>query len=423
MKSNNEITCNGPQGEASPLVFDLASAEFVFNPYPTYRRLLNEAPIYHCEERDFYYVSGLSYVKSLFLDSRASSDRVKPMVANLSEAQRQAVDPLISSLSKWLLFQDPPEHTPVRKLVNQALSSKTIKLLEPDIQVVIDELIEAFSVTGRCELIQDFAYPLPAIIIALVLGVPIEDRDKIKAWSDSIARFLGDKTSLALVVKTQQDIVAMSAYFSELVNQYRVKPTENVISQMIRLQRAQPSFTDDHLIANCIGLIFAGHETTTNLIANTWLTLLNHPEQLELLRASPNLIDRVLEEALRFESPVQRMGRLITEPIELGGRILEAGKRVFLLIGAANRDASLIDEPDNFDILRKSARHLAFGHGIHFCSGAALGRLEAKLAITALCQRLGNPWLEHKTPQWQYNLGLRAMESCPVRFDVFSQRT
>jgi len=373
---------------------------------------LKEAPIYWCEEREFYYVSHLAYVKTLFLDSRASSDRVKPMVAGLSEAQRQAVEPLTSTLSKWLLFQDPPMHTPVRKLINQSLSNKVISTMEAEIQLIVDELMD--DLDGECDLIAGLAYPLPAIVISHILGVPEEDRDQIKAWSSTIAQFLGAKTDLSLVAKAQQDILAAKDYFYTLLKQQRRSPKKNVMSQMILLQEQQPSFTDEHLIANCILLIFAGHETTTNLIGNAWLTLLRHPEQLAILRANPDLIGPAIEECLRFESPVQRMARLIKEPISLGGEILQPGRRALLLIGAANRDGALIDDPDRFDIQRPVSRHLAFGHGIHFCSGAALARLEAKLALSTLCKRLKNSELVLDRPRWIYNVGMRAMESCPL---------
>lgn len=392
--------------------FDLSSAEFVANPYPIYERLLKEAPIYWCEEREFYYVSHLAYVKSLFLDSRASSDRVKPMVAGLNEVQRQAVEPLTSTLSKWLLFQDPPLHTPVRKLINQSLSNKVISTMETDIQLIVDRLVD--SLNGECDLITDFAYPLPAIVISHILGVPEEDRDLIKAWSSTIAKFLGTRTDLSLVAKAQQDILAAKEYFYILLKQQRLSTTENVMSQMILLQEQQPTFTDEHLIANCILLIFAGHETTTNLIGNAWLTLLRHPKQLAMLKANPDLIESAIEECLRFESPVQRMGRLIKEPIALGGEILQPGKRALLLIGAANRDETLIDNPNRFDIQRPASRHLAFGHGTHFCSGAALARLETKLALKTLCKRLKYSDLVLDHPRWIYNVGMRAMDSCPL---------
>ncbi|OUS26844.1 hypothetical protein A9Q99_16645 [Gammaproteobacteria bacterium 45_16_T64] len=395
--------------------FDLSSPEFVANPYPTYERLLADAPIYWCEEREFYYVSHQPYVKALFLDPRASSDRVKPMVANLNDMQRQAVEPLTSTLSKWMLFQDPPEHTPIRKLVNQALSAKVISTMQADIQSIVDELIDDIVNADECDLIADFAYPLPAIVIALILGVPVEDRDKIKAWSTTIAQFLGAKTDLSMVAKAQQDILAAKAYFATLLQQERSSPRDNVMSQMLALQGRQPSFTDEHLIANCILLIFAGHETTTNLIGNAWLTLLQHPEQLAALRADPRLVDAAIEECLRYESPVQRMGRLVKEPITLGDEILLPGKRVLLLMGAANRDGAFVDDPNRFNIHRSASRHLAFGHGIHLCSGAALARLETKLALLSLCQRLERSELLDSQPQWTYNLGMRAMERCPLK--------
>jgi len=397
---------------------DLSSPEFVNNPYPTYELLQQKHPVYWCEEKQFYYISHYSHVQALFRHKGASSNRVKPMVDKLPAPVQKAVEPLVDSLSKWLLFQDPPSHTPLRKVINQSLANRVISDMAPEIQRIVDELINDFIDKEQCELIKDFAYPLPAMIISQLLGVPEEDRDKIKQWSDDIAEFLGDKTSLELVAKTQQSIVAMGDYFTFILQKHRQSPKQNLMSKLLDLQAEQAEFTDEHLVANCSALIFAGHETTTNLIANSWLALTNHPSQLKHLQDNLQDTEKALEECMRFESPVQRMGRFIQEPIEIEGHILQPGKRALLMIGAANRDPILTEHPNVFNIHRTPTRHLAFGHGIHLCSGAMLGRLESTIAIRTLVKRLNTPCLSNKFPEWQYNLGLRAMKKLPLTFSA-----
>ena len=396
--------------------YDLSSLEFVSNPYPTYERLLANYPIYGDESTGIWYISSYRYVTSLFKDSRFSSNRVQPLVAGLSDGERQAVRPLADTLSKIVLFLDPPKHTPIRKAINKALTLRLVTQMTPRIQALVNQLIEDVYERGYMDIIADVAYPLPAIVIAEMLGANPKDRDKLKQWSDDLARFLGAKTTANEVIQVQQSVLEMREYFRHVLKRHYAKPGDNLLGSLLTIREKDKDFTDDDLLANCVGLIFAGHETTTNLIANGLLALLKHPEQMQALKQNPSLITMAVEECLRYESPVQRIGRIPVEDIHLNGICIPKGQRVFLLLGAANRDHEVFSAPNAFHITRAENRHLAFGYGTHSCPGAALGKLEANIAINSLISRLNGLELRTETPQWQYNLGFRAMEAMPIAF-------
>ncbi|MDE1460722.1 cytochrome P450 [Spartinivicinus poritis] len=295
--------------------FDLHSYDFICNPYPTYQELLATQPIYQCPKYGFYYVFQHKDIKTLFKHPHASSDRSAALVANLSAEEQAQISPLTRSFSLMAIFNDPPQHTPIRKLMVRSLSNKVMNEMTTTIETVANQLIDLFIEKKQCDLIKDFAYPLPAIIISKLLGVPVTDIDKIKAWSDDLALFLSDSTKINIVAKASDTVLAMNDYFSHLLHYYRHHPADNFMSKLIEVQQSQSTLDDASLIANAILLVFGGHETTTNLIGNGWLTLKQHPEQLDKL---DNHLSTAVEECLRFESPFQRIGRVSTQPITLG---------------------------------------------------------------------------------------------------------
>ena len=396
--------------------YDLNSQAFINNPYPTYERLLADDAVYWDEEHHEWYVSGYDDVIRLFKDPRLSSNRLESAARSLSSDGRQTVQPLMETLARWVLFFDPPLHTPLRKAINRALTLRLITQMTPHIQALTEELIDCVYAQGRMDIIRDLAYPLPAIVIAEMLGARPEDRDQLKRWSDDIARFLGTKTTSDVAVQIQDSVLALIEYLRHVLERHRAEPMDNLMGSLLAFQHQHRSLTDADLLANCAGLIFAGHETTTNLIANGLLTLLRHPAQRDVLQRDPALITRAVEECLRYESPVQRLGRISREDIDLGTARIQQGQLILLLIGATNRDPKVFENPNAFDITRQDNPHLAFGYGIHLCPGAGLGRLEAQLAINTVLRRLQllTPVLEK--PQWQYNLSLRTLEALPVTF-------
>ncbi|MEM1183061.1 MAG: cytochrome P450 [Acidobacteriota bacterium] len=385
--------------------------------YSLYAEVLKEAPVYWSPSLAGWFVSKHAYVVESFRDSRLSANRLAPVFKAMPEAQRRALDPLASAMGRWTLVMDPPDHTRMRKLIVKAFTPRLIDGLEPKIRPIVDRLLEAPADDGRMDVIRDLAYPLPATVIALMLGVPLADIDILKKWSDDLADFLGlAKFERDKVLATQNTIIAMGDYFRDLIAEHRRRDRGDLLSQLIAAREAGEVLDDDELVATIIMLVFAGHETTTNLIANAVLTLDRHPHDRRRAVDDPSLLPAVVEEVLRFESPVQRLSRMAAEDFTLGGQHIERGQRLFLLTGAANRDPDAFLEPDRFRLDRRDpGRHLGFGWGRHFCIGAALGRLEARLALEALFARAPGLRVEGE-PEWMRSSALRALHRLPVRF-------
>jgi cytochrome P450 len=297
-----------------------------------------------------------------------------------------------SGLTNTMLLQDPPDHTRLRTLVSRAFTPRAIEGLHGQIQSIMDGLLDAIVDRGAADLIADFAYPLPVSVINEMLGVPARDRALFRQWSFDIAR------SLDAIVLPDPDIIArgnaagaaIGAYFEDLVAERRRAPRADLLSAMIAVEEAGDRLSIEELLATGLLLFLAGHETTTNLIGNGVLALLRHPEELRRLREDPALVESAVEELLRYDSPVQRVSRLVYEDVTLGDRTIPAGSLVLGLLGAANRDPDHFPEPDRLDLRRRDNRHLAFGWGIHFCLGAPLARLEGQLAFRTLLRRLPN---------------------------------
>ncbi len=394
---------------------DVSSRQFIADPFPTYQKLLHEAPIYQDPSTGDFYISRPEDIQVILKDNKTySSDRASSFASMLSPEQHQAVKPLIESMSRWLLFQDPPKHMPLRKIVNASLNHKLISKMESDIRRLTRMLVEEMKASGETDLIQGIAYPLPALVIAHLLEVPERDIHLIRKWSNSVAAFMGGKAGPQGALSAQTSIVDMTQYlrpFLETVKHHSSPAeSENLWENLRQYQLEHPDFTDDDIIANCILLLFAGHETTTHLIANLWYRLHQFPEQLNLLIQQPELIPNAVEEGLRFDGSVHRFGRMTTQDTEIAGVLIPKGTKVFLMIGAAHRSASLYENPDDFDVRRQGIRHMGFGFGPHLCSGAALGRLEAAIAIEALLNAFPNSQLSGQ-PEYQDNLGIRAMKS------------
>ena len=276
---------------------------------------------------------------------------------------------------------------------------------------------------GRMDVITDLANPLPAMVIAELLGVPRTDQQKFKEWSDDITKALSgiDSASskeelFALYGVAQNSILALSSYFKERVNELRLHPRENLLSALAQAEEQGDRLTENELFANCVLLMMAGHETTTNLIGNGILALLHNPEQKEALALNPDLIVSAVEELLRYDSPVQKMARIALADIDVAGKQIKRGQLVCFCFGAANRDPEQFTTPQKLDITRKPNRHLAFGHGLHYCVGAALARLEGQIVLNTVLRRLPKLRLVTETPEWRRDFTLRGLKSLPVAF-------
>jgi pimeloyl-[acyl-carrier protein] synthase len=318
--------------------------------------------------------------------------------------------------SKWILFRDPPDHTRLRALVSAAFTPRIVQALAPRIADIAEGLLDEVEPTGSFDLIRDYAFPLPVIVIAELLGIPPQDRMRFRDWSIALGAAIDLRTSPDVYVAASEATGEVTAYLREIVAERRAEPREDLVSALIAAESEGGPLDEEELIAMCVLLLVAGHETTVNLIGNGVLALLRHPEQLELLRSRPDLYDGAVEELLRFDSSVQFTFRYAREDIELRGRSISRGEQVGLVLGSANRDPERFSDPDRLDVTRASLHHLAFGMGIHFCLGAPLARLEARLALETLFRRLPGLRLVEEPLRWRPGIGFRGLEALPLRW-------
>jgi len=393
------------------------------DPFPIFRRLQDEDPVHWSDPVRGWVVTRYDDVRAIALDRAMSADRVRPFLQVLpSEEQRRLAD-LGRYLTLWAVFKDPPDHTRLRGLMNRAFTPRAVEALRPNIERIVDDLIDAIVERGSADLIADFAYPLPASVIMDMLGVPRSDLGVMKVWSDDIALFVGiARATPDKYAKAQAGTREMAAYFRRLVAERRKAPREDMISALIAAEEAEARLTEDEIVASCILLLFAGHETTANLIGNGVLAFLRHPAELAKLRARPELAADAVEECLRYDGPSGALARVVAVAHEMGGRQLKAGERVYAWMNAANRDPRRFSDPDRFDIARPDNRHLTFGHGAHFCLGAPLARLEAQIAFPRLFERLQGLELTTDTFEWMDSLILRGVKKLPVRFKPMGAR-
>ncbi|MBV9851074.1 MAG: cytochrome P450 [Armatimonadetes bacterium] len=389
------------------------------NPYPFYARLRRD-PFYWDELINQWVVTGYEDVVAVLAESRFSHRQF-----TLSSWGMEELPPLVGrefrrlngSLGRQMLFLDAPEQTRQRALVAKQFTPRVIARMRDQIQAVTDELLDAVAPTGRMDVIADLAFPLPATVIARMLGVRMDEAAQFKKWSDDFIAYIGGETSLAQDLAAYHSLHDLAGYFRALIPLRRRDPQDDLLTLLIQAEEGGDRLTDDEVIANCLLLLAAGHETTTQLIGNGLLALLRHPDQVRLLRDDPDCIGPAVEELLRYDSPVQWTSRVVREPFEWKGRRFEGGQQVSIGLAAANRDPAQFPDPDRLDITRAGNRHVAFGYGPHFCLGAALARLEGQMALGALLRRFPRLRLESPSVRWHANFTFRALQSLPVRLD------
>ena len=393
------------------VTFNPLDPEVVADPYPTYHRLRKEAPVYH-SPLGFWVLTRYDDVVSALRDPRLIKEPLAAFVA-------ARMGTPVPAMGVSMLDRDPPDHTRLRSLVSKAFTPRVVEGLRPKIQHIVDGLLAKVEANGSMDLIEEFAYPLPVSVICQMLGVPVEDSDRFRGWSLDIARGLDgillppDSPIRGRSIESRR---ALGAYFRELIAERRAAPRADLLSSLIAVEEAGDTLNEEELLATCILLLIAGHETTVNLIGNGTLALLRHPDQLRRLREDPSLIGTAVEELLRFDGPVQRTARIPDADVTFGGTTIGKGELVMPFIGAADRDPAQFPDPDRLDIGRTDNRHIAFGWGIHFCLGAPLARVEGQIAINTLLQRFPKLALATERPEYRQSLTLRGLTSLPVTF-------
>ncbi|WP_406472122.1 cytochrome P450 [Streptomyces sp. NBC_01615] len=380
---------------------------FTRDPYPVYAALRERGPVHWVRTPppgayEGWLVVGYEEARAALADPRLSKDSTKRGLNSLDE----------ELMGRYVLITDPPEHTRLRSLVAGAFTMRRVEALRPRVQQITDELLDAMLPKGRADLVDSFAYPLPMTVICELLGIPDIDRVAFRALSSEIVAPSGGDSELAAIEQ-------LAAYLDELIEDKRcTAPADDLLSALIRTRAEDGDrLSGDELRAMAFILLVAGHETTVNLITTGVHTLLTHPDQLATLRADMTLLDGAVEEMLRFEGPVETATyRYAAEPMEIGGKSIAEGDPVMIGLDAANRDAAYCPDPHRFDIHRAPQGHLAFGHGIHYCLGAPLARLEARVALRSLLERC--PDLAHDGPpgDWLSGMLMRGLRSFPVRW-------
>lgn len=399
-------------------VFDPRDPAYIRNPFPTLARLRETDPVLWSPNIGGWVVTRYDDCKLVLTDPRFSAARMRPFFAHLPPERRAQVKELEWSVGLWAVFQDPPDHTRLRRLLNRGFTSRAVERMVPRIHAIVDELLDAVAARGAMEAVADFAYPLPATVIMEMLGAPREGLDEIKRWSDDVALFVGG----ALVTRekyerAEEGTKELSGYFRTLVRERRARPRDDMLSALSAAQDEGDMLSEEELIATCILLLFAGHETTANLIGSGLYYLSRHPEQAARLLARPELAESAVEEILRYDGPTGAMVRIADRDLELRGRPIRKGERIFAMLNSACRDPGQFDDPDRFDVARAQNRQISFGHGIHFCLGAPLARLEGRIALPRALHRLrGLEIVDDAGLEWSDSLILRGIKRLPLRF-------
>ena len=396
---------------------NILGLEFKANPFPLLARLRAEQPVCRVtlpDKTPVWLVTRYEDVKTLLTDERFAKSRYNALTPEQLRKQPW-VPPMFRPLERTMIDLDPPDHTRLRQLVHQAFTPRLIERMRERVQTLANELLDAVSRKGEMDLIRDYALPLPMTIITEILGVPIQDRDKFHRWSKvivSVNQFNADWRVFPAIWK-------FIRYLRRFFKVRRDDLRDDLVSALIQGEEVGDRLSEDELLAMVFLLLVAGHETTVNLIGSGMLELLQHPDQMERLRRDPSLIKSAVEELLRYTAPVfMSTERYAREEVTIHGVTIPRGEMALGVIGSANRDETVFDNPDTLDVAREPNKHLSFGHGIHYCLGAALARLEAQIAINTLLERMPDLRLKGspESLRWRRSLILRGLEALPVNF-------
>jgi cytochrome P450 len=403
-----------PEAAAAQPLFNPLSPDFIRDPYPAFARLRETDPMLMTPLKA-YLASKHADVGFILRDRRFGKDFAGRTVARYGPTILE--EPVFRAMSHWMLTQDPPDHTRLRGLVVKAFTARRVEDMRPRIQAIVDDSIDRVEKDGRMDLIDDFAFRLPVIVICDMLGIPEADREIFFQRERTGGRLL-DPVPLnrAEIDEANEGHQRSLDYFQRLFELRRREPGDDLTTQLVQAEEDGSKLSNEELCANIILLFGAGHETTVNLIGNGLLALHRNPDQLALLKSKPELMPNAIEEFLRYDSSVQITGRVALEDIgPVGGKDIKKGDAIMCLLGAANRDPAAYENPEKLDITRQNIRVQSFGGGIHFCLGAQLARIEAEVAISTLLRRLPNLKIDDvANPEWRPTFVLRGLKSLPA---------
>lgn len=397
------------------LVYDYADPAVRRNPFPLYARLQDSDPVHWSPALKAWVLTRYDDVRQMMLSDQMSPDRLRPFYAQLQGERRETLAELMRYMTLWMVFRDPPEHTRLRRLVGTVFNLKALEALDGPVTRVVDQLLDTLPRGVPVDWAQQVAAPLPAYVIMDMLGIAHSAFPELKAASDELRAFIGGARADGDRYETaRRGAGRLAAFFRDLIAQRRAAPGDDFVSRMIAARDDEARLTEDELVATCMLVLFAGHETTTHLLGNAVHALLDFPEQLQRLRDDPALITSAVEEFLRYDGPSNAIARVVKVEHQIDGRTLRAGDRVFGFANAANRDPRAFADPQRLDLGRTPNRHLTFGFGTHFCMGAPLARLEGQRCIARLVERFARIERAPGEPNWVDALAMRGVDRLPV---------
>ena len=389
------------------------SPEVQNNPYPYYAELRDKAPVAWIEPMQAWAISRYADVDFVLRNPRLFSSAVWNTAAS--------GDLVVVPEAPGLLSMDPPDHTRMRKLANKGFTPRLIRAMEPRVQAIMQNLLKPLTEQVEADLVPSLSVPLPIIVIAEMLGIELERQADFKRWSDSLVQSLNRPTDEAVRAEIRQNNTEFRAYMAHMIQKRRTEPSDDLITAFVQAEEERQTLTSIEILGLTVLLLGAGNETTTNLIGNAVLALLDHPEELAKVRAERASVSALVEEVLRYDSPVQVVYRQATQDVELEGGKLPAGATVLVLLGAANRDERKFPDPDRFEVARNPPDHVGFGYGIHYCLGAPLARLSSRVALDALlfdCPPFTQ--IREQVPRIATFL-VRGPQTLPLRFETTHQ--
>lgn len=397
--------------------------EVIADPYSVYRRYRSEDPVHwgissNAQLPGAWYLFRYDDAMQVMEDRRLGREYLKEREDVETTPVPTAYDTFLSMVSKWIVFREPPDHTRLRTLVNKAFSPRIVEGIRPSVYQIADRLLDQVHARGEMDLVEDFAFPLPIMVIATMLGADPEDRPLFREWALALQQASASRLTPPPEVyeKAEEASKAFMDYFFPIIEDRRKNPQNDLITNLVKAQEEADKLTDEEIVATCTHLLTAGHETTINLIAKGTLALLRHPQAFSQLRVHPELMPGAIEELLRYDTPIQMITRWAYADIEVGDKLIKRGDSVCIMLGSANRDPDKFKDPESLNIQREDAKHCAFGSGIHYCLGSSLARAEGQIALNVLLNRLPDLHLASEKVEWHNNIVFHGPKSLSVKF-------